>query len=235
MIGMLVQLLLSWILLHFLEHRNLEALGIRPTTRRLQLAGAGFFLAMLYLIAYQLGEAAVLHTPYRRNEAYGIRQLGPALWYLLKSVVFEELTFRGALLYILVRRVGAARAILTSAIAFGIYHFFTVGIQSPMQATVLFLTTGLMGYALAFAFVRSGSIWVPVAIHYSVNFTPFVGFSQNSGMGDQLFVHDRAPHQPVAVTLVLLVIHNFLFPLFILWWARSIRPDQTPVPQTYPN
>ncbi|HEV9036057.1 MAG TPA: CPBP family intramembrane glutamic endopeptidase [Puia sp.] len=232
---MLVQLLLSWILLHFIERRNLEALGIRPTARRMQLAGIGFGLAMIYMIAYQLGEAAIQHAPYHRNEAYGLPQLGLAMWYLFKSVVFEELIFRGALLYILIRRIGSAKAVLTSAVAFGIYHFFVVGIHSPLQVVILFLTTGLMGYVLAAAFVRTGSIWVPIAIHYSLNFTPYVGFSQSNGMGNQLFVHTAPLHQPTIQTLGLLVIHNFIFPLVVLWWLRSIRPERELKPQTYPN
>jgi hypothetical protein len=235
MIGILVQLLLSWILLHFLEHSNLEALGIRPTARQLQLAGIGFLIAMVYLIAYQLGEAAVQHAPYHLNEAYGLSQLGRAMWYLFKSVVFEELIFRGALLVILIRRIGPGKAVLISAVAFGIYHFFVVGIHSPLQAVLLFLTTGLMGYVLATAFVRTGSIWVPLAIHYSLNFIPFAGFSQSNGMGDQLFVHTPPLHQPIAITLGLLAIHNFLFPLIVLWWLRSIRPERELKLQAFPN
>ncbi|HVS98044.1 MAG TPA: CPBP family intramembrane glutamic endopeptidase [Puia sp.] len=224
MIGILIELLLSWALLWAVEHRSLEALGLYPTARRFRLAAAGFLFAMIFMIAYQLGEAAILRTPYHFNRAYGFPQLGRAMWFLLKSVLFEELIFRGAILYILVRKVGERKAVLASAVAFGIYHFFVVGIYSPMQALILFLTTAWLGYVLAIAFVRIGSIWIPIAIHYSLNLTPYVGFSQSNGMGDQWFVHTTTPHPPIAITLGLLVVHNFVFPLIVLWWLDRVRP-----------
>lgn len=68
----------------------------------------------------------------------------------VKSIVTEELIFRGALLYILIRKIGAWKGILISAIAFGIYHWFSFGVIGNIMAMILiFIGTGLMGYAWA--------------------------------------------------------------------------------------
>ncbi|MEY2917769.1 MAG: hypothetical protein RIS73_1483 [Bacteroidota bacterium] len=44
------------------------------------------------------------------------------IWWNIKSVLFEELVFRGVLFYVLIKKLGSAKAIIISAIAFGIYH-----------------------------------------------------------------------------------------------------------------
>ena len=219
MIGILIELLLSWILLHFLEHQSLEALGLRPTTKRLKIAAAGFLLTAAYIIGYTLGEAAIFHDPYHKDPAFASQPFLNSMWHFFKSVAFEELIFRGALLYILVKRIGAVKAVLISAAAFGIYHFFTVGIGTPLQTTLLLLTTGLMGYAFARAYVVTGSIWVPFAIHYALNFITYTLFGI-------LFIHPAAAHPSTVIVLLLLAIHNFGYPLVILWWLSYIKANQ---------
>jgi membrane protease YdiL (CAAX protease family) len=49
-------------------------------------------------------------------------------WWTLFSVLYEELIFRGVVLYILIKRIGEVKAILISCIAFGIYHWFSYGL-----------------------------------------------------------------------------------------------------------
>ncbi len=109
------------------------------------------------------------------------------LWYVFKSVLFEELLFRGALLYILIKRIGPAKAVLISAIAFGIYHWFTIGFGKPTQMAYIFLVMGLAGYAFAKAFGKTGTILLPFALHFGFNVAIMILFSQNSGIGPQLF------------------------------------------------
>ena len=226
MIGALVELLISWILLHFIEHQSLEAIGFIPTPRRLKLAGIGFLLTAVFMILYFLGEAAILHTPYNPNPMFSVPPFLNSMWYFFKSVLFEELLFRGALFYILIKRLGAGKAVIISAVAFGIYHFFTVHPGSPVQFVILFLTTGLMGYAFARAFVISGSILVPFAIHYALNFVSYTIFGTQPGF--QPFLHSTsALHPAMAIGLVLLVIHNFGYPLVVLWWLHKVKPAQT--------
>ena len=219
MIGILVELLLSWILLHFIEHQGLAVLGWLPTPRRVKLAAAGFLLTAIYMTLYYLGESTLLHVPYHKNPAFTLQPFLASLWYFFKSVAFEELIFRGALLYILIKRIGAGKAVIISAVAFGIYHFFTVHPGTPLQMVLLFLTTGLMGYAFARAYVVSDSIWVPFALHYALNVISYTVFGG-------LFVHSTTTHPSMAIVLILLAIHNFGYPLVVLWWLHRIKPNR---------
>jgi uncharacterized protein len=227
MIGLLVELLFSWVLLHFIEHRNLAVLGFRPTARRLRLAGLGFLLGVIYLTAFYLTEAALLHNPYHLNTAYGLAAMLTGLWFVFKNVLFEELLFRGALLYILIRRIGPGKAVLIAAIAFGIYHWFTVGFGKPSQMAFIFLTMGLTGYAFAKAFEKTRTILLPFALHFGFNFTTMILFSKNSGIVDQIFVQTPGPHVPTQrlLFLGLMIGANFVPPLLVLFWLRFVKRE----------
>lgn len=72
--------------------------------------------------------------------------------------VCEELLFRGAVLSNLLPY-GKGAAIAGSAMLFGLMH------QNPYQ---LFCAT-VTGLILGYAYVKSGSIWLPTAIHFTVN------------------------------------------------------------------
>ena len=222
MIGALIALLLSWALLHFIEHQSLEVLGFRPTARRLRLIGLGFLLTAAFMILYYLAEAAGWRFSYHRNPEFSSRWLLISGWTLFTSALFEELLFRGALLYILIRRIGPEKAVLVSAVAFGMYHWIIVGIHSFPQMTLLFFSMGWMGYALARSYVVTGSILVPLALHFASN---FVG-ADIFGNGPQLFVHAPGVHPSTLVLLLLVVIHNFVYPLVVLWWIRHIKTKQ---------
>lgn len=227
MIGAIIELLLSWTLLHFIEHRNLSALGFAPTPRRLRLAGLGFLLGAGYLSVFYLVEAALVHAPYHLNPDYSSKALLKAIWYVFKSVLFEELLFRGALLYILIRRIGPSKAVLLSAIAFGIYHWFTIGFGKPVQMAYIFLTMGLAGYAFARAFEKTGTILLPFALHFGFNVAIMILFSKNSGIGPQLFIQAAGPQIPAKSLLFvgLLIGQSFVPPLLVLFWLRFVKRE----------
>jgi membrane protease YdiL (CAAX protease family) len=216
MIGALIALLLSWIILHFIEHRSILVLGFWPKRRRLRLIGSGFLLTTVFMSAYYLAESAGWHYSFHLDHGFSVSWLLASLGTVLLGAFFEELLFRGALLYILIRRIGEKKAVLVSAIAFGMYHWIIVGIHSLPQMVLLFVSMAWLGYALAQSFVISGSILVPLALHFAGN---FVG-ADLFGDGQQLFVHSPGRHPSNVVVFLLLAIHNFLYPLVVLWWLK---------------
>lgn len=224
MISALIALLLSWILLHFVEKQSLEVLGFRPTARRLRLVGAGAMLTTVYIIGYYLLEAGIWHTSYHFNTSlnFFIPPFLATLWRLFTNTLFEELVFRGALFYILIRRLGPLRAVLISSVAFGMYHWWLIGIHSFSQMLLLFLSMAWLGDALARSFVVTGSILVPFALHYTSNVIGLAIF----GDGPQPFVHAPGVHPGAIMVFLLIVIHSFIYPLLIIGWLRSLRSNQ---------
>lgn len=229
MIGLLIEILLSWLLLKYVEQQNLEALGWKPSKQRISLFIIGLLIPITFTIALQWGMAVLTKNPYRVNPDYTVTALLTATGYVARSVAFEDLIFRGALLYILVRRLGVQKAVLISAISFGIYHWFSWSLWGqPVQMVVVFLMTGAAGYVWALAFVRTGSLYLPVALHFGIDFANMVLFSKDKGIGRQLLVHtfDKDPYSPGGiVALLVIIIYYTGFPLLCLLFLRSLNKN----------
>lgn len=188
MLGILVQLLVSWLLLWLFEKKGLGVLGFYPTKKRL----LGF--ALLFIItAICCSSDFMMRMLFARQQW----QLNPRLtaglilsgvWWNLKSVLFEEFIFRGALMYILIRKLGPGKAVIISAVSFGIYHWFSHEvIGNPVQMLITFIATGLMGLLYAYAYAKTFSLYFPMAIHLGWNLIRSVIFSETV-IGDQLLV-----------------------------------------------
>lgn len=171
MLGLLVIIIVSWVLLHFIEKKNIEDLGIIPNTRRL----SQFFLGLLVIVVITLLniyiETLVLNVDWKLNDV-DYYSMFEALWYHLKSALTEDLVFRGVILYILIRRIGHKWAILISAVVFGVYHWFSYGIigGKVILLAYVFIITGFTGYVWAFTFHKTKSVMMGLGFHLGINF-----------------------------------------------------------------
>jgi membrane protease YdiL (CAAX protease family) len=178
MLGIIVQLAISWILVWSLEKKDLRVLGFKPTKRRVfdfilfflitaLCCSSGFFMRMYF------GERWVL------NPVFTWHLLGKGLLWHIQSVLYEELIYRGVIFYILIKRLGFSRAIIISAIAFGIYHWFSFeAIGNARNMIITFILTGIMGLLYAYGYAKTFSLYIPCAIHLGWNFTQGFIFPQ---------------------------------------------------------
>lgn len=179
MIGILLAIAISWLLLYLIEKQHISVLGFLPIRKRLNQFLVGFLITGLlcalvqYLESYLKSSIWVLNT----NITSGI--ILKSFWWDVKSVLTEELIFRGALLYILIQKLGVQKGVLISAIAFGVYHWFSYGVLgNPMAMVLVFIGTGLMGYAWAWGFAKTRSIILPFGLHLGWNFNYNTLFSK---------------------------------------------------------
>lgn len=219
MVGILVQLALSWAILWLLERKHLNALGFTPNRTRLVdfllfvtvtgiICASGFGLKMM--IAQQKWILNASFTPF---------MLAEGAWWNTKSVLFEELIFRGALFFVIMQRFGSRHAIWISAVSFGVYHWFSHGTFGNPQAMFWdFVITGAMGLVLGYGFARSGSLYIPVAIHFGWNFVQSSVFS-GGVIGNQLFV-EVLPRPEVTVSVAAYLFMTF-FPLITVLLANA--------------
>jgi membrane protease YdiL (CAAX protease family) len=235
MTGILIELFLSWLLLKIVEKTSLSALGLQPTRRRIKDLAIGILLTAPFLIAFSTGVAILISNPYHLNPHYTFKDFLTATGYVFRAAVYEDLIFRGALLYILIRRLGPRKGMLISAIAFGIYHWFSWGVLGqPVQMLIVFAMTGVAGYIFAMAYERTGSLYLPFALHFGMDFAAMVILSQDKGIGLQLlsktFMTDPISPGPV-VSLLVILIHFTWFPILGFLYFRymhrssaSVRP-----------
>tara|TARA_B000000475_G_C15933997_1_gene421998 strand:- start:285 stop:989 length:705 start_codon:yes stop_codon:yes gene_type:complete len=179
MIGILVVLAISWLLLFLIDKENILALGFLPILKRLKQFIVGFVITAILCAIVQYFESYLKSSEWILNENISSTIVFESFFWDIKSVLTEELIFRGALLYILIQKFGSGKAVLISAIAFGIYHWFSFGILGNVMAMIfIFIGTGLMGYAWASAFSKTNSIMLPFGLHLGWNFVHNAVFSK---------------------------------------------------------
>lgn len=172
MAGILVGLIISWILLYVIERKSILSLGLLPILTRLKQLAIGFLITVILCFCVEFLEMLLRSSNLHLNENSSPALIFNMFWWDFKSVLTEELLFRGALLFILIERIGARNGIIISAVAFGIYHWFSFGIfGNIVPMFFVFIGTGLMGYAWALAFSKTKSIFLPLGLHLGWNFT----------------------------------------------------------------
>jgi hypothetical protein len=170
MIGILIFLALSWVLLFLVERKSLLALGFTPFGLRLKHFGLGFLASAVICVLVTLALSALNSETWGLNDQFTLKLLLDSVWYDLKSVFTEELIYRGALLYLLIKKLGAKKGVFISAIAFGVYHWFSFGVIGSLVPMIyVFLLTGLMGLVWAYAFAKTESIMLPFGLHLGWN------------------------------------------------------------------
>ena len=148
-----------------------EALGLRRPPAQ-ALAGAllialggipaGWLIGWLQLPFFPEAERALrgLEALLRVDDA------GRALWLLvlvaLTPAVCEELVFRGVLLRSLGRELPAARAVLLTALVFGLFHL-------SLETALRFLPTVWVGLLMGYVAWRTGSVFASMLMHFVNN------------------------------------------------------------------
>lgn len=211
MVGIIVQLLLSWLFMWLFERNNLSVLGLMPSRKRmidfvLFLVISGLLCSSGYLL-----KMVIAGQRWQLNPAFDVSVVAEGFWWNIKSVMFEELIFRGVLFYALIRKLGAKKAIIISAAAFGVYHWFSHNaFGNPQQMVNEFIVTGAMGLVLAYGYAKTWSLFIPIAIHLGWNVVQQSVFS-NGPIGNQLFT--EVMPRPIVTVSYFTYFFMQLFPL----------------------
>jgi membrane protease YdiL (CAAX protease family) len=215
MLGIIVQLAISWLLVWLVEKQHLTVLNFYPTKQRLM-----DFLLFLCIGAFCSTSGFLLriwwgNEKWELNTLLNAKLLWEGIAWNIKSVLFEELIFRGVLLYILIKRLGAGKGIIISAIAFGIYHWFSFEVLGDVkQMAIVFSVTGIMGLIYAYGYAKTFSLYIPAAIHLGWNFIQSFVFSKGTiGNGILILAKEQTPVS-VSMTAYIIIL---LLPLLSVW------------------
>ncbi|MFD0762853.1 CPBP family intramembrane glutamic endopeptidase [Lutibacter aestuarii] len=229
MIGILVAIAISWLLLYLIEKKSILALGLLPIGKRLKQFLIGFLITGMLCVLVQYLESYLKSSNWVLNNDITSVIILKSFWWDLKSVLIEELIFRGALLYIFIQKIGSRKGILISAIAFGIYHWFSYGVLGNAMAMILvFIGTGLMGYAWAWAFSKSKSIMLSFGLHLGWNFIYNTIFSK--GPLGELFLISRGGNELTDWASLLNFISGLVVvPVLVLIYVRYFVKKETEI------
>lgn len=210
MIQIIALLVISWILLWLFTKKDLAVLGLVPMGSRMK-----YFVILLSVSALLSASAFLLRMYYIQEKYVMVQTLRlPSVlletWYQFRQVFTEELLCRGALLYILIKKAGKQWAIIISSVVFAALHWFNEGVWgNGMQMIIVFSFTCIMGLLLAYAYVRTFSLLVPLAIHLGWNITQNYIFP-GSETGPHIFVLAGTP--PTVTISYLAFFTMLLFP-----------------------
>lgn len=193
MLQLIGLLAISWLFIWLFEKGNLSVLGFTPSKERLK------YFTLLFIVSGLMSATAFLLKILIAKEEY---TLSPTLttesvlletWYQFRTVLTEELLCRGALLYLLIKKMGQTKAIIISSFIFAILHWINAGVWGNISPMIMVLAfTFSMGLLLAYSYARTYSLLIPLAIHYGWNLTQNYIFP-DTGAGNSIFILATPP------------------------------------------
>ncbi|MBO6496439.1 MAG: CPBP family intramembrane metalloprotease [Roseivirga sp.] len=188
MIGIVVILGVSWLLLVFIQEKGLLVLGFLPLKKALTQFSYGLASVMLIRAIILFFEAQFKSFEFTANPVFIPEELFNSFWYHLKSALTEELMYRGALLYILIQRIGPKKAIWITSLIFGVYHWFSYDMFGGAIVPMIYilLITGVAGFVWAYAYHKTNSMTMAIGMHLGSNFFLSL-FLPNQPYGELLY------------------------------------------------
>jgi membrane protease YdiL (CAAX protease family) len=171
-------IILTWIALRF-EKKNLNVLGFQPLPKRFYQFLFGFILTAILSAFINIFFAQRANFAWVTNQNLTTSDILNEIYNTFNSVIYEELIFRGYVLYKLFQLLGEKKAVIITSVAFGIYHWFTFGALGnyPMMIWI-FVTTGLWGLMFSYCYTRTGTILLATGLHWGWNFCDQIIFNQ---------------------------------------------------------
>lgn len=187
MLGLLVILVISWGLLYFIEKEHIAVLGFTPPFHKIVQFITGFVIVTT-IVCINIYIAAYFEKTQWKAVEINYSMIWDTFIYHLRSALTEDLVFRGAILYILIKRIGAAKAIVISAAIFGAYHWFSYGIlhERWILLAYVFVVTGFTGYVWAYTFYKTKSMMLGLGFHVAYNLIMSC-FFESQPYGELLF------------------------------------------------
>jgi len=153
MLGIIVQLLISWLIIWLFEKGNLNLFEFYPTKKRLTGFTIFFIVTALCCSSDFFMRMLFAKQQWELNPKLTTNLIVTGIWWNVKSVLFEELIFRSVLFYMLIKKLGHTKAILISAITFGMYHWFSHEVIGDIvQMLITFIITGTIGLVYAYSY-----------------------------------------------------------------------------------
>jgi len=218
MLGSIIAIIISFALLKIFKI-DFSEFGFRPTSGRLKNFLIGFTVSAIVCSVYFLLIISTLEYDFRVNENFTLKKFLFGAWWTFRSVLMEELLFRGALLILAIKYMGKHKACFLSSIFFGIYHWFSYNVfGSLMPMLHTFLITFIGGLMFAYAFAETRSLYLPVALHFGWNLFTVTIFSEGP-LGDQLLITSGG--QPMgSLYFVFLLYQILVLPLLTYYYLK---------------
>ncbi len=175
LLALLSVALATFVMTRFVNRKPFSAVGLAFHPGAFRDAAMGCLLGFLmmagiFTVEYGLGFASVA---WRGLAPFDLLRIGASSLLLFAlSAVFEELTFRGYLFQTLIQGISFLPATLLFAVVFAFAHLW-----NPNASPFGLINVGLAGIWLSIAYMKTRSLWLPIGLHFSWNFSQTTLFS----------------------------------------------------------
>ena len=226
-------LLVTWICMR-LRRQRLAGVGLRldATWGRHALAGIAFGATEMLAVAALILVAGGVR--FELDPARGLAALLQGVWFFAWVAVLEELLFRGFVFQRLVDGIGAPAALLLMGALFAVAHWSNPGMEGSSVAWAT-LDNALGAILLGLAWLRTGSLALPIGIHFGWNWTQgaLLGFDV-SGLAQAGWLTPHLLARPPWLTggafgpeaSVVAVLVDAIAVLLLWHWKGTARPPR---------
>jgi membrane protease YdiL (CAAX protease family) len=175
---LLIIALATWIARRYLDRRSFRSLGFKWDALSLRDLVFGFVISALlmgsiFIFEWGVGWLHIEGTMWREPSPTTLINVFNVLLVFIAVGVYEELLFRGYRLQNLIEGLNLPWALVISSALFALQHL-------PNPHSSLASTLGLFagGFFMAYGWVRTGRLWLPIGLHIGWNFFegPIFGF-----------------------------------------------------------
>ena len=160
-------LVVTWICMH-LRRQPLSAVGLRLDAKWLRLALYGTAFGGVQMLAVTALIYAAGGVAFSLDPTHGLAALAYGAWVFVWVALLEELLFRGFVFQRLVDGIGATTTLLLMAALFALAHWGNPGMEGTTEFWAS-IDTALGGILLGLAYLRTGSLALPIGIHFGWN------------------------------------------------------------------
>jgi membrane protease YdiL (CAAX protease family) len=162
-------MLVSWVMMRFLNHKALSAIGLWFHDSTFRELGLGMLLGFVMMSGIVMVELAMgyIHVVWRGltlTEAASVVAVSGVAFAL--AACAEELVFRGYAFQTMMQMITFAPAVGVMSLLFGIGHLFNPHATLLGTANVV-----LAGIWLSFAYLKTRGLWLPFGLHFAWNFS----------------------------------------------------------------
>jgi membrane protease YdiL (CAAX protease family) len=225
----------TWIL-YRTDGKSLKALGLNITTRHFFLLILGLFVGVVALGLETLLRTIYTGEHWNFNSSVNQLDLWKTLYFLLPSVVVQELMFRG---YLFTKTIEVTNVVTANVIFSILFTLAHVVDKDALQNTgqLIFLAVSIpVGHLLfATALLKSKTLYFPIGLHWSNNWASFclVGYGKNENV---IFpITNQQVFTSWVPFIIMLIIYDvfFLLVTLVIWkWntmplSRALRPTSS--------
>ena len=215
--------IVTWFL-YRTEGKSLKALGLNITVKHLLFLVAGLLVGIVALGLENFFRSVYTGERWSISSSIDQPAIWKALYFILPSVIVQELVFRGYLFTKTIEVTNVAIANVIFGILFMLVHVLDRDVMQNTGQLIFLIVSIPVGHLLfATALLRSRTLYFSIGLHWGNNWASsyLVGYGKNENT--VFHINNPFVFQSWKSFIILLVIFNvfFLLVTFIIWkWKR---------------